>query len=460
MNNTLAGSSTAAGSTAREDARESLSFSEELIWLTERRQMDPLAFIECPIHLSLALRMRNRLDVAALRRSFDVIVQRHAVLRSRFVDRGERPQRAIRSDQPALLPQVDLRALSPQRIEQEVDRLLGGHVRSPFDLEAGPLFRGIVVTLDSRTQVVAITIHHIVFDGWSRRLLARELSALYAAHAEGSPCPLPRLAAGYTDYVRWQRSRLENGARQRLLDAWTARLGDPSPLRLPSDQPPGRPAADRPGCWRFSLPAGRTEALRALSRNHAVTVANSMLALFTLLLHKLSGAEEAIVGVPISDRRRPEFEDMIGLFTNVLVVRTELGGAFDFPELLRRVRQGLRAAYGQQDLHYWQFVKARAEAKGEPPKALYQVVFNFMSQAPKNLGMQMPGLEVEELTLGSHSPSLADLSLHARDRGDVLDCRFDYKTEMFSSKRIAGFAQRFEELLAQVLDQPLKPLSG
>ena len=436
------------------EGHQRLSFSEELLWFSDRARAGSIVFLECPFNLSMALRLENRLDVPALRSSLQEIVRRHAVLRSRYPERDGRPLRIIEASTRIPFPEIDLRSLPAPGQAAAVDRLLASQVHRAFDVQSGPLLRAGLLVLADEVHIFAVTVHHIVFDGWSRHVLSRELGALYYAYSTGQPCQLPEPSASYPDYVLWQHARLQGDTAHRLMEAWTARLGSPTELRLPSDQPPGHRTSGRAGSCHFTVPAQQTDALRALSRTNGVTVANTMLALFTLLLHKIAGALDIVVGVPISDRRRREFEDLIGLFNNVLVVRADLSGNPDFLALLKRVRKGLQDAYGQQDLPYWYFVKSQAAATGKPLNAPFRVVFNFMSHAPQHSQVEFEGLKVEALAVGNQPPSLADLSLHGRDQGDILACRLLYKPELFSSRLAERFADQFMTLLALVLDLP------
>lgn len=433
-----------------------LSFSEELLWFAEHGRIPPVTFLECPNHLSLVLRLEGRLDREALRSAVEEIARRHSVLRSRFPERGGRPVRVIDDGFRLPFTMVDLGGVSEGERTAAMEGVLAEQVDAPFDLQAGPLLRARLVRMGPDVHLFALTVHHIVFDSASRGILARELSALYGTYAGADAPALPPPAARYDDYVLWQRRRLEDGALARLTNAWRARLGAVPRLRFP-----GGPATDEPQrgpiARRFTLAEEDVEALRRMSRGNAVTPAIGMLALFTLFLHRKARADDVVVGLPLSDRRRREFEELIGLFINVLVVRTQLGGP-TFPELLKRVRTGLQEAVAQQDLPYWHWVRSRARETGQPAAAQYQAVFNFMGAAPGQ-GLELPGLRTESLPVGNRPPGLADLSLIVRDAGRVLHCELSFSNASFSAACAERWERDFHSLVRQVLHAPDLPIA-
>jgi NRPS condensation-like uncharacterized protein len=413
-----------------------------------------VAFLECGMNMSTVLRLENDLDVDALRRSLGEIVRRHAVLRSTFHEADGRVVAVTQPAAPISLPTIDLRPMPDSEQEPHLQRLLVKEVDAPFDLATGPLLRACLVVLRDRVHVLAITVHHLVFDGGSSTVLMRELSALYGAYASGQPSPLPEPSATYADYVAWQRERLQGDTLRRLMDAWMARVGTAPPLRLPGDDVADMPA----GAFRvvrFTLGSDRVEALRSLCRRQAVTPAIATLALFAMFLHAVTGAIDLLVGVPVADRRRRAFEDLIGLFTNVLVVRIDLSGNPSAVDMLTRVRRAMEQAYAEQDLPYGYFVRTRAAAEGSAPAAPYRVAYNFMSVTSDG-AIDLPGLDVRPLPIVNQPPALADLGLQVRGKRDVLSCSLLVKPGLFSDQ-IDQLADRFMAVAA-ALDAPARAI--
>jgi hypothetical protein len=458
MADTLRPQPTTAPRPAIAPADGQLSFSEEFLWRMTRVGVDPVAFLECPLNLSSVVRLRNRLDVAALQRSLDDLVRRHAVLRSRFEEAARRAVRRIDPASHVPLTEIDLRHLSEADQPAAVRDLLSEHVNRVFDLQAGPLLRAALLRLGDEVHVLAITVHHIVFDGESRRVLVRDLAALYGAHASGQEPALTPLAANYDDYVAWQRARLPNDVRQRLTRAWMARLGGTGgELRLPYDRPRANRASGASGIFRFVIPEDEAASLRALSRSSGATLAMTMMGVFAVFLHGITGATDLVVGMPISDRRRVEFEDVIGLFTNVMILRVDLSGRPAFLELVKRVRRSLADAYAQQDLPYGCFVQARADATGKPPAAPFRVTFNFLSGVSE-FRLQMPGLEIEDMAIGHPLPALADLSLQVWDKGSSVVCALSYNDALFAPSQVQRFAEQLRQWARTIVAMPQRAI--
>lgn len=247
---------------------------------------------------------------------------------------------------------------------------------------------------------------------------------------------------------------MEGPLGQALIEYWTARLSALTDLALPDDSSPDRIVSPRAAIAEFTVPAADVDRLTAMSRRSRVPFATVMLAVLTLFLHKVSGQDDITVGVPLSDRRHPDFEQLIGLFMNVVVVRTALTSELTFLDLLDRVRRALLDACRYQDLpygHLVQIIPAR--------KPFYRVVFNFMPPVPAS-AMELPGLQVVPLAIAAESQALADLSLHVRQASGTLICRFVYKADLFSSARIRHFVEQFRILVSAIADGPEKGIDA
>lgn len=431
-----------------------LSSGEKLLWLADRPDAVPPPFFDCPPSLSIVVRLKNHLSHAALEASLAAIVRRHEGLRSAFPESDGRPVKVVMPRKQGPLPEVDLRGLPAGRRSDLESHVLACQVARPFELARGPLLRASLLAVAGQEHVLAVTVHHIVFDSWSRRVLAVELTSLYEAYATGRPARLAPLAAGYRDYVRWQQRRLAGERGRALVDYWRTRLSGLTDCVLPGEGPrPPRPST-RAGTCRFTIPSPDARRVHALSRHNRVTVATTMLAIMTLLLHRVSGTDDIAAGVPLSDRRRHEFEGLIGLFANVVVVRSAVKPGMTFLELLRQVETTLTEAYCYQDLPYGDLMRLV-----DAQQPLYRVVFNFLP------GMQAPaiglrGLHAEPLAIGARPRSLADVSVHIQDTQGALACRFVYKADVFSANRIQELARQFQVLVTAVMNAPEARLSA
>jgi hypothetical protein len=434
--------------TTRHRSMTALSFAEEQLWLAD--QADPLTspFVDCAPNLSLVVRLTNVPDQRALEASLNDIARRHDVLRSRFVASDGRPRRVCEPDLRIKLARSEMPGIRREDRLEVATRVLVEDVQRRFDLSVAPLLRASLVALADDEHVLAIAVHHIVFDRWSKRVLALELRELYEAYTTGRTAQLQPLAMQYAEYVQWQRQGLEGRLGQTLLEHWTARLRDVPDLALPTDNRRELSGSTRSGTWWFRIPANDAARLAAMGRRIRGTLATVLLAILNLLLYRVSGADDIAVGVPVSDRRRPELEHMIGLFTNAVVVRTVMKRGMTFLDLLDRVRGNLVEACRYQDMPLGYLRQVLGVQR-----PLFRVLFNFMPQIPES-ALELAGLQVEPLTIAPEPESLADVSLNVRPDCGALVCRLVYKADLFSPARIQELGGQFQALVGRILDAP------
>jgi NRPS condensation-like uncharacterized protein len=423
-----------------------LSFSEELMWQAEVGDPQILPFFDCARSLWLVLRLQGSLNQEALRASLDAVVQRHEVLRSTFVARNGQPVRLISPSPSFCFTTIDRRrspSANPSEIvEKEIKPLL-----EQFDLACGPLLRAALVQLSSDEHILAIAVHHILFDRWSRRLLELELRRFYCASVTGSDPGIRPLPVQYQGYVLWQREQLNSERGRKLSTYWTNKLRGLPVLALPCDRTCRTDTSTTSGTSWFTIPQEEVSRLVVLSRQSRTTLAATMLAVFTLFLFRLCGTDDIAVGVPLSDRRRPEFEEVIGLFMNVVVVRASISNGLTFLDLLDRVRRSLVDACVHQDLPYGYLQQIIAT------RPAYKVVFNFMPTLA-GADMEWAGIRAEPLPTPMELQSFADLSLHLRHEGAALLCRLVYKADLFSEDCGQSFAAQIQALTTAVAQTP------
>jgi NRPS condensation-like uncharacterized protein len=423
-----------------------LSFSEELMWQADVGDPQTLPFFDCARSLWLVLRLHGALNQEALRGSLEAIVQRHEVLRSRFVVRNGHPVRLISPSPSFSFTVLDGGtfpcANSSELVEKEIKPLL-----EQCDLACGPLLRAALVELRSHEHILAIAVHHIVFDRWSRRLLELELRRFYCAFVTGSEPDVRPLPVQYQSYVLWQREQLNSERGRKLSTYWTNKLSGLPVLTLPCDSACATGVSTKSGTAWFTIPQEEVDRLVMLSRRSRTTLAATMLAVFTLFLSRLCGTDDVAVGVPLSDRRRPEFEEVIGLFMNVVVVRASISNGLTFLELLDRVRRNLVDACIHQDLPYGYLSRII------PTRPAYKVVFNFMPTLA-GADSEWAGIRTETLPTPMELQSFADLSLHLRHEGGALLCRLVYKADLFSEDWGQSSAAQIQALTTAIALDP------
>ncbi|RQP83920.1 non-ribosomal peptide synthetase, partial [Burkholderia ubonensis] len=399
------------------------------------------------------------LRAPVLERALNEIVRRHETLRTRFEAQDGKPVQRIAGE--AVVPFVisDLQGLPAGEREAAAQAIAAEEAARPFDLGAAPLLRARLVRLGDADHVILLTLHHIVSDGWSMRVLYRELGALYAAFDEGRASPLRPLAIQYADFAAWQREWLQGDTLASQLGYWRDQLaGAPAVLTLPSDRP--RPAVQsyRGGLLPFTIDAASTSALRALAQAEGGTLFMVLLGAFAVLLARLSGQHDVVVGTPIANRTREELEDLIGFFVNTLVLRTRIDARASFRTLLAGVRETTLAAYAHQDLPFERLVEELQPERSLAYNPLFQVLFTLQTDGESRAGTGAGTAQPADPAAPRNGMARFDLSLAITDHGAGLGAVFEFSRDLFDDATIGRMAAQFQTLLAAIARQPDLPV--
>ncbi|HYH81956.1 MAG TPA: amino acid adenylation domain-containing protein, partial [Longimicrobium sp.] len=422
-----------------------LSFAQQRLWFLEQ-----LGGTGGSYNIPTRLRLHGELDRAALGRALDRIVARHEALRTVFhlVD-GEPEQRVVAVEESGFrLVEHDLAGHAD--VQGEVRRLAAEESGAPFDLAHGPLIRGRLLRLAVDDHLLLVTMHHIVSDGWSMGVFVRELGALYGAFRRGEADPLPPLAIQYADYAAWQRRWVSGEVLQRQADYWKRTLaGAPELLELPTDH--ARPAQqDFAGAAaQVALDDGLTAALRALGRRHGTTPFMTLLAGWSVVLGRLSGQDDVVIGMPTANRGRAEIEGLIGFFINTLALRLDLSGAPTVAALLARVKASTLDAQQHQDIPFEQVVELVQPVRSLAHGALFQVMFTWQNAAAERL--ELPGLRLGSAGGEQATTSKFDLSLSLQEAGERIVGGITYATALYERETVErhlGYLRRVLEAMA------------
>jgi amino acid adenylation domain-containing protein len=403
-------------------------------------------------------RIKGSLNIAALEQSFNEIVRRHETLRTTFSVIDSEPLQIITPALKLRLTLLDLRDIvDATEREAEAEKIITEEVERAFDLAKGPLVRAHLLCLGTDEHLLLITIHHIVTDGWSWGILVKELTVLHEAFCNGNPSPLPELPVQYVDFAQWQSEWLQGEVLQQDLAYWKERLkGAPEVTELPTDYP--RPAVQnfQGASEPLILSKSLTEPLKTLSKKQGVTLFMTLLAAFKTLLYRYSGQEDLILGSPIAGRIRGDIENLIGLFINTLVLRTDLSGNPTFRELLGRVREVALEAYAHQEVPFEKLIEALRLERSLSFTRLFQVTFALQNTPESEL--KLLGCTVSRVTIKKET-ALFDLSLYLAERDEGLHGRVSYRTDLFDKATIGRMIGRFQVLLRGIVADPDRPIS-
>ncbi|WP_043408130.1 non-ribosomal peptide synthetase, partial [Archangium violaceum] len=429
-----------------------LSFSQLRLWFIDQLQPGSSAY-----NMPYVLRLEGALDEASLQRAFTELVRRHHSLRTTFGSEAGQPVQRIAPSASLPLSLVDLSSLPPSERQEEARRLASHAVMRPFDLAHGPLLHASLFKLEAQLHLLALSMHHIVSDGWSMGILVREMAALYQAFSSGQPSPLPELPLQYADYAVWQRNWLQGSALEQQLDWWRHQLADaPSALELPTDKPRPSVQSHRGALVEVHLPKELSESLKAFCQREGVTPFMTLLAAFQVLLSRYSGQDDISVGSPIAGRRHSELEGLIGFFVNTLVLRARLAGVSTFHELLHQVRETTLGAFAHQDIPFEKLVEELQPPRDLSRSPLFQVMF-ALQNAPQST-IDLPGLSLRPL-MPDEVASKFDLILSLVDNPEGFFGTLEYCAELFEHDTVARMAEHLAELARQVVESPEKPLA-
>jgi amino acid adenylation domain-containing protein len=431
--------------------RAPLSFAQERLWF-----LDQLAPGSPLYNVHAAVRLNVPINEAILERTFNEVVRRHEVLRTTFPHDDGVPYQLIAPSLHIPLRVVDVWVGGPVADEAECRRLATEEARRPFNLATGPLLRTTLLRIGPRESVFLLTMHHIVTDGWSAGLFVDEFRQLYPALWAETPPDLPDLPIQYADFAVWQRSRLERGEFEADLSYWRQQLAGLPVLTLPTDRPRQGRTGFEGAALKYALPSRVRADLQAFAGTQGGTLFMALLAGFQALLHRYTGQDDLVVGVPVAGRTRTELEPLIGFFVNALVLRTDLSGDPTFREQFGRVRRVVTDAGAHQDLPFEKLVEELRPKREVSRNPLFQVSFQYFSGArrdPSAAAVRAETLMAEQATANF------DLAVDLVNTADGLLARIEYSTELFDEETIRRLARHYQTVLEEAVLDPDRRLS-
>ena len=397
-----------------------------------------------------AFHLAGPLDADLLADALGRVTLRHDMLRTAFEMTADGlVQRVVPSAGPALR-RVDLTDEPVQTRHASARRLLDEAAAAPFDL-AQSSQRALLVRLDTQEYVLLLMLHHIISDGWSRANLSQELSAAYGG------LPLAPLPVQYAGYAARQQAAWAGGALEKNDRYWLEKLaGDIPPPELPADRPRPPVKSFRGAILRRPIAPDLLERLKARASEEGATLLMILLAAHKTLLFRYTRQEDLVVGVPIANRQRVEAEPLIGLFANILAMRTSLAGAPTFRELLRRVKETSVSAYEHQDMPLERLVDLLHVRRDAGRSPLFQTAFSL--QDFPEIGLKLPGITARNLDIETHTAKF-DFSLAVERSESGWRTALEYATDLFDADRIERMLGHWQVLLESIAADPDRPIA-
>uniref|UniRef100_UPI0012ED02D2 non-ribosomal peptide synthetase n=1 Tax=Aldersonia kunmingensis TaxID=408066 RepID=UPI0012ED02D2 len=421
-----------------------LSLAQSRMWFLNRFDPDSAAY-----NIPMVVRLSGDLDVDALRAAIGDLIARHESLRTVFPEDADGPvQVVLPVEQAGIdLPVFDVAA---QEVPARLVQVLG----AGFDVTQSVPIRGALLRVGPEEWLLAVVVHHISGDGVSTTPLARDVFTAYAARRAGQAPAWAPLAVQYADYALWQREVLGDETDPVSLAAtqlgfWRDQLaGTPEVIELPLDRPRPAIASYRGATVTNPVDPEVMAKVRSLAADHGVSVFMATHAVFAVLLSRLGAGDDVVVGTPVADRSHPALDDLIGMFVNTVVLRTQINPEASFADTLAAVRDVDLDAFAHTDIPFERLVETLAAVRSQAHSPLFQVAFAYDHTQANTL--ELPGLTVTgyEFETGT---SQFDLTLRIGDTGAAT---LTYATDLFDADTAQGLLDRYLDLLDAVTRHP------
>lgn len=426
------------------------SFAQQRLWFLDQLNPGSAAY-----NMPTALRIKGDLDLDVLERSLKEVIRRHEILRTTFDQQDGLPVQIIAPDIAVSLGVKHINGQPESQLGEIIQGMINAEAERPFDLSTGPLLRMSVIKCADHDYVLQLTVHHIVADAWSMRVLLNELMSLYDTFMHKQSSTLTEPDIQYADFSEWQHEWLAGEVLEQQLTYWREQLTDAKPLELPTDRPRGIARSAKGASVSAELPGKLLSHLKVLGQESSASLFMVCLAGFKALLARYSGQSDLVVGTPIWNRHHRQLEELVGFFVNTLALRTNVSDDLDFAGLVECVRDNALAAYAHQDLPFERLVEALGVQRHSSDIPLLRVMFS-MQHAPK-LSL-LADLEVEHLSSQTHSAKF-DLSMIIAEHDDGLTATIEYRTDIYDRNTIERMLSHYRRLLEAAVDEPSKPVS-
>lgn len=435
-----------------DDSSIPLSYAQQRLWILDR--------IEGSAHynVSNALLLEGNLNIDVFQKAFNVILERHEILRTTYdLDESGSVSQIIQPAVPLAIEQVDLSGFSEEEQQNRIKQIQLEESKLPFDLRKDTLLRVKLIQTKVNSFVVLVTMHHIATDGWSIGILIKEFSALYTAYAKGEANPLPDLEIQYSDYAGWQQEWLKGEPLEQLKNYWADRLQNLPPVHsIPLDYSRPQLQTFRGNTLASKIDAGTLNNLKKICDKEGTTLFAGLYTAFSVLLARYSNESDIVLGTPIANREQSQVENLIGFFVNMLVLRTQLPENASFVELIRQSRQVLFDAYAHQQMPFDKLVSALQSERNPGYSSLFQIMFVLQNN-------EKAEIKLHELSLRRMEQSkpfaMYDLSLHIDQQADGLHLNWEYNTDIFNVLTIERMSGHFERLLKSLVQSPESEVS-
>ncbi|WP_240538633.1 condensation domain-containing protein [Halomonas sp. SH5A2] len=424
------------------------------LWLVDRLASQAGDCERAAYNLPALFSLKGELNIEVLERTVNTIVARHEALRTHYPESERGDPIAVIEDQLNIeLPVLDCSDLSEQEQQRYLQDTFAEFANSPFDLATGPLIKAGLLHFGTQEHVLVLTIHHIVFDGWSTSVFIREFATLYGELLEGKESELPELGIQYVDYAAWHERALSGAAFEQSATFWRRYLSDAPPLSsLPADFARPSQVSHAGSALRLALSSDLSQALNKLAAQRGTTLFTLLLASFQLLMHRQTRQQDLVVGTDVAGRSHPDVEPLIGFFVNVIPLRSHLAdGQIDFGHWLELVQTSVLDAFDHQNVPFDRIVELSGISRERDRSPLIQTLFVLQNTPTERFSI--PGLEVEVMPQ-PRQESKFDMAVFVDESDTGLSVEWVYATALYRRETIEHLTGAWQSLLAQIVEAP------
>ncbi|WP_377863492.1 amino acid adenylation domain-containing protein [Bacillus sp. R86525] len=427
-----------------------LSFAQNRLWFMEQLKPGNSFY-----NIQDVRKITGPLNLKALEKSIQEIVNRHAGLRTTFAEENEQPVQIITDQMKLPFRVINLCSSTKDESEKEAEKIIYDDASTPFDLSKC-LIRATVIHHSSEEYILILSMHHIISDGWSMGILFKEMEVLYEAFCNDQPSPLPDLNCQYSDYSIWQHDQFQEEKLQNDLLYWKNQLKNaPNLIELPTDF--SRPAIQnyKGSLYSFWLSGADIEELEMICQENGSTLFMGLLTIYNILLHRYTGQEDIIVGTVTANRNSIELEEIIGFFVNTLPIRNDLSNDPTFEELLMKVRNSCLGAYAHQEVPFEMLVDQLKPERNLSYTPIVQTLCILQSASDT---LQLPGLKVSRVEV-DYDTAKFDLTFAFEKDADGMQCHIEFNNEIFTENTIVKLTKSFQNILKSSVATPNKRIS-
>ena len=423
-----------------------LSFSQERFWFLEQMGLGSA------YNMSFGLRLEGVLNAQVLEECLNELVRRHESLRTSFEMCDGEPVQVVHQSGRFQLQLVDMTAEEPHAKKEKLRREINARTQASLDMIGGPLFNVVLIAVHEREHILFFATHHIVADGWSASLLIKELTALYSSFSRGHPSPLIEPEVQYADYALWQRKLLQGEVLERQLAYWRERLAGVTPvLDLPTDHPRPTEETFQGARLSFQISKELLNRTQQLASSQQATLFMVHVAAYQLLLARLSGQGDIVIGSAIAGRVRRPLESVVGCFLNTLMLRAKVERGMTFRQLLAQVRESALGAFAHQEVPFEKLVAELHPDRNLAHQPLCQVGLTL-----QNLPNEVTSVSSLRITpvSGDKVTSKFDLWFFLNESPMGLRGVVEYAKDLFEEETVQRWSGYYQRILSKVVEDP------